>query len=93
VASTPRTAAVAEVLGYIVLAVDGRRVAVPPRTLAVATTGWPLRVEALVDLAEGQEIAGRIGSTAVRVLIDRGARVPAVGECVHIDAERRYELE
>ena len=93
IATRPRTETVAEVLGYVVLDVDGRRLAVPPRAFAIADEGWPMLVEAVLDAVDCQEIAGRIGSTSVRVLLDRRASPPRPGEWVNVRADPLYELD
>lgn len=93
VATNPRTAAVAQVLGYVVVAVDGRRFAVPPRLLAMGAGAWTMDVESVLDLVERQEVVGRIGTSPVRVPIDRDATAPAPGERISVGAERAYDIE
>jgi len=93
VATNPRLAAVADVLGYTVLVADGRTVAVPPRAWSLASDGWAMQVDHVLDMVEWQEVAGRIGTTSVRVAIEPGRRIPSPGDRVHVRAESFYELE
>jgi len=89
----PRTAAVAEVLGYTVIAVDGRRFAVPPRMFSIAPGGWPVDVEQVLDLVESQEIIGRIGASSVRIALDPAVAAPRRGDRITVQAATAYELE
>ena len=90
----PRTAEVAEVLGYIVLTSDGQRVALPPHALRLGP-GLPshaMDVEGIVDLVGSQEVVGRIGDTHVRLALGPGEQAPAVGTRVCVHAERTHPL-
>ena len=93
VATNPRVAAVAHVLGYTVVAAEGRAVAVPPRAWSLAADGWAMQVEHVVDMVEWQEVVGRIGTATVRVAVERGGRIPRPGERVVVRADSFYELD
>ena len=93
VAANPRVAGVADVLGYTVIVVDGRTVAVPPHAWSIATDGWAMHVDGVLDLVDWQEVVGRIGTTTVRIPIQCGKQVPSRGERVHVRADSLYELE
>ncbi len=93
VATNPRAAAVAEVLGYTVLVVDGRLIAVPPRAWSLGAGEWTLEVDGVLDLVESQEVVGRIGAAPVRVAIEPGVPVPACGDRVRVRAVVFYEVE
>ena len=93
VATNPRVPAVADALGYTVIAMNGRTVAVPPRGWLLAAEGWAMHVDGVLDLVDLQEVVGRIGTTTVRIPIQRGTQVPSRGERVHVRADAFYELE
>ena len=94
VATNPRAVAVADVLGYTILAGDGRMIAVPPHAWSLgAGGGWTLDVEGVLDLVDGWEVVGRIGAAPVRVAIGHGMRVPVRGDRVRVQADVFYELE
>ena len=93
VAANPRVAGVADVLGYTVIVVDGRTVAVPPHAWSLATDGWAMHVDGVLDLVDWQEVVGRIGTTTVRIPVQRGTQIPNRGERVHVRADSLYELE
>jgi len=94
VATNPRVPEVADVLGYSVLAVDGRRVAVPPGALQLGpgAAQFEMVVDHVLDLVESQEIIGEIGGTRVHVELPAGADAPRPGDRVPIHAGRWSEL-
>jgi len=94
VVTNPRVEEVAEVLGYTVLTVDGRRVAVPPGALQLGP-GRPefsMVVEDILDLVESREVAGRIGDVRVHVALPATDGTPRLGDRVLVHAERLCDL-
>jgi ABC-type Fe3+/spermidine/putrescine transport system ATPase subunit len=91
----PRTVPVAEVLGYVVLNVDGRATAVSPRALKLGAgvQSFAMEVVGVVDLVESQEVLGRIAGTHVRIALRPGEQPPAAGTRACVHAERTYQLE
>ena len=94
VAANPRTAAVAEVLGYYVLDVERGRLAVPPGALRIGggAQQFVATVEGVVDLVDSRELVGRIGDVRVRVGLPSSSDAPEHGSRLLIHAERFYEL-
>ena len=95
VAANPRVREVAEVLGYSVLPLDGRIVAVPPGALTPgpgAAEFW-VAVDGIVDLVHGREMLGRVGDIRVVVPLPAGWPAAAPGERVCVHANRTWELE
>ena len=86
---------VAQVLGYTILTVTGRRLALPPGALKVGggPVQFPLRVEAIVDAVDFKEIVGRIGEVRVRVRCEHGEKTPTHGDELIVHSERLCELE
>lgn len=93
VAANPATREVADVLGFTVLAVNGRPVAVPPGALkrGPGPTEFWMVVEGIVDLVERREIVGRIGEARAAVPVDDAAGVEP-GQRVLVHAERACDL-
>ncbi len=71
----------AELLGYTVLPLDGRLVAVPPGGLRPASgaTSVHLRVERVFDMGHHQHVLGTVGGVRVDVRLPAGAPVPRPG--------------
>jgi ABC-type sugar transport system ATPase subunit len=90
----PTGPAVAEVLGYTVLVVDGRRVAVPPGALRLGPgpVEFTFLVEELLDLVERREMAGYIGDVRVHVTAPATEPLPDPGDRVLVHAERACDL-
>jgi ABC-type sugar transport system ATPase subunit len=97
VATNPRVAAVAEVLGYTVLTSSARKLAVPPGALRLgAGTGtleFSMTVERVVDLVGVCEIVGRIGNVGTRIAWAAGDASPLPGDRVTVHAARACELD
>jgi ABC-type sugar transport system ATPase subunit len=95
VVTNPRATAVAEVLGYSVLTVNGRSVAVPPRALrpGAGDVQWSMRVEHAVDLVESREIVGRIDDVLVHVDWPPAGATPSPGDRITVHATRFYDLD
>jgi energy-coupling factor transporter ATP-binding protein EcfA2 len=94
VAASPGDAAVAEVLGYMVLPCGGRRVAVPPGALALGAGAceFTVIVDDVVDLVDRMEVVGRIDAARVRVTLPPSATPPAAGVQVRVHATRYWDL-
>jgi tungstate transport system ATP-binding protein len=88
----PAGTEVAEILGYSVLVVEERRVAV--RTGALELGPGPVEfwmiAEELVDLVDHREIVGRIGSVRVHVAAPAKAEMPQPGDRVLVHADRAW---
>jgi ABC-type sulfate/molybdate transport systems ATPase subunit len=91
----PRTAAVAEVLGYLVLEAGGRMVAVPADALQPGAGQLPFTmvIDDVVDLVDSREAIGRIGDVGVRVAWPDGIEPPSRGSVVAVHAGRFYDLD
>jgi ABC-type sugar transport system ATPase subunit len=84
-------AEVAEVLGYVVLIADGRRVAVPRGALTLRGPGrleFSMLVEDVLDLVESRELVGWIGDVRVHVALPGTGEAPARGAWIRVHAER-----
>jgi ABC-type sugar transport system ATPase subunit len=94
VATNPRVAEAAEVLGYSVLVAAGRRVAVPPGALKPGPGGleFSMVVESVLDLVDHVELVGRVAETRVRVPFATTSGIPRPGERVLVHAERACDL-
>jgi len=94
VATNPRAEAVAEVLGYAVLAAGSRRVAVPPGALKPGrgSVEFSMVVEEVLDLVERREIVGRVGDARVRIGLPPDCEVPQRGSVVVVHADRVCDL-
>ena len=94
VAANPRVTAVADVLGYTVLAAGPRLVAVPPGGLRIG--GGPVEfsmiVERVADMVGYSEIAGMIGNVRVRLPWTSDAARPGPGDRLIVHAARFSEL-
>ena len=92
VATNPRVAEVAEVLGYTVLEFKGRRVGIPPDGLRLGPGRheFSMDVEDVMDLVEYREVVGRVGDARVHVPVTDGTAQP--GDRVLVHAERVCDL-
>jgi ABC-type sugar transport system ATPase subunit len=90
----PRDADVARLLGYTVLTIGGRQVAVREEALTPGPGAIEFRgeVEAVRDLVDRVEAVCSIEGTRVRVRLTPGATVPSPGERILIHADRACEL-
>jgi ABC-type sugar transport system ATPase subunit len=95
VVTNPRVTPVAEVLGYSVLIVNGRRVAVPPGALrpGAGPLECSMTVEHVLDLVESREIVGRINDVRVHVEWPPASETPSPGDRVTVHAARFYDLD
>jgi ABC-type sugar transport system ATPase subunit len=96
VAANPRVAPVAAVLGYIVLAVSGRTIAVPPGAMRLGDgqLQFSMVVDRVVDVGGvGGEIIGRLDGIAVRIPWTEGDPTPKRGDRIPIHAATACELE
>jgi ABC-type sugar transport system ATPase subunit len=95
VVTNPRVTPVAEVLGYSVLIVNGRRAAVPPGALrpGAGPLECSMTVEHVLDLVESREIVGRINDVRVHVDWPSASGTPSPGDRVAVHAARFYDLD
>ena len=94
VATDPRVAEVAEVLGYSVLTVDARRIAVPPGALKLGPgrLEFSMVVEDVFDLVDRQEIVGSVGDVRVHIVLHARDGAPERAQTALIHAEQFFEL-
>ena len=95
VASNPRVAAVAEVLGYTVLTLPSRRIAVPPGGLRLGPgeVECVMTVDRVIDLIGAVEIIGRVDDSVLRIPQAGDHARPAPGELVRIHATQFSHLD
>jgi ABC-type sugar transport system ATPase subunit len=95
VVTNPRVTPTAEVLGYSVLIVTGRPVAVPPGALrpGAGPLECSMTVEHVLDLVESREIVGRINDVRVHVEWPPASETPSPGDRVTVHAARFYGLD
>jgi ABC-type sugar transport system ATPase subunit len=95
VAAHPRSPAVAEVLGYTVLTLPARRIAVPPGGFRVGAgeVEFVMTVDRVVDLMGAAEIVGRVDGAVLRILSAGGDTRPAPGERVRVHATQFSPLD
>ena len=94
VARNPGRTAVAQVLGYTILDIDARHIAVPPGALVPGPGPIEFRmvVEDLLDLVHHREIVGRVGDVRVHVAMPHTAVMPQRGDCLLIHTERACDV-
>jgi ABC-type sugar transport system ATPase subunit len=94
IVADPRVPEVAEVLGFTILTVGDRRVAIPPGALRLGdgADAFAMVVEAVVDLVVRREIVGRIGDVSVHVAVPDGDEAPASGDRVRVYAQHACPL-
>jgi ABC-type sugar transport system ATPase subunit len=91
----PGDSAVAELLGYTVLRVDGAALAIPPGALRLGAEGGVcvmLDVERVVDALAHRLVLGRVGGLRVEVVAPDDAELPAPGSRVAASAARWVEV-
>jgi ABC-type sugar transport system ATPase subunit len=94
VMSNPRDAAVAQILGYVVLEAGGRKVAVRADSLepGPGEVAFEMTVEQMVDLVDHDEVVGSIGAVRVRVRLSPHAPRPVAGALYLVHANRVADL-
>jgi ABC-type sugar transport system ATPase subunit len=95
VAANPRVAAVAEVLGYSILTLPARRIAVPPGAFRLGSgeVEFVMTVDRVVDLIGAAEIVGRVDGSVIRVPCAGDDARPASGERIRIHATECSSLD
>ena len=95
VATNPRSAPVAEVLGYTILHAAGRSIAVPPGGFRCGPGApqFTFVVESVVDMVERREVVGHIDDVRVRLALSPDDRAPQPGDCLTVHPERLCVLE
>jgi ABC-type sugar transport system ATPase subunit len=95
VAANPRLVAVAEVLGYTVLTLPTRRIAVPPGGLRLGSgdVEFVMTVDRVIDVIGSAEIVGRVDGSVVRLPCAGDDARPVSGERLRIHATQCSPLE
>jgi ABC-type sulfate/molybdate transport systems ATPase subunit len=90
----PRFAEVAEVLGYHVVTLAGRRVAIPESGLSLSAgpTALAATVEAVVDAVHEWEVAVALHGTRAHVRVPRHQAPPRAGGSVWLAARAMYDV-
>ena len=94
VVTEPRSAAVAEVLGYTIIDVEGKRLGVRTRDLqpGPGPVEFRMTVEQVIDVVQHHEIVGLIGTTRVHVMLPSGQVPPRPGDSWPVHARTFCEL-
>jgi ABC-type sulfate/molybdate transport systems ATPase subunit len=94
IAANPRRAQVARVLGYTILQLGGRAIAVPDRALELGRGGFEFTamVDAVHDLVSEWEVVVTIGQSRARISMARTAIPPTPGERVPVRASTVYDI-
>jgi ABC-type sulfate/molybdate transport systems ATPase subunit len=94
IATDPRRADVAGALGYAVLVVDGRRVAIPDGGLRFGPgeRSFPATVETVLDAVWEWDIIAMVEQSRVHVRLPRADTPPASGDRIALHAPVMYEL-
>ncbi|MGH7509259.1 MAG: ABC transporter ATP-binding protein [Gemmatimonadales bacterium] len=84
----PPDRATAELLGYTVLSVDDRSVAIAPGALrpGIGTPGFTLAVEQVIDMGNHLHVVGMIGNQRVDVRLPSGVSPPSPGANLRVHA-------
>jgi ABC-type sugar transport system ATPase subunit len=94
VARHPTDRAAAEVLGYVILSIGGRPLAVRPGDLrpGPGRVAFALTVDGVLDVVDRREVVGRIGDVRVHVTMDELAAVPERGATIRVHALHTHAL-
>jgi ABC-type sulfate/molybdate transport systems ATPase subunit len=94
VATNPGFRDVAEVLGYTVLSVAGRLIAIPEGavTLATGPTELSALVDAVLDVVHEWDVIATIGTTRVHVRVPRSQIPPQPGDGIYLSARVMYDV-
>jgi ABC-type sugar transport system ATPase subunit len=94
VVADPRSAAVAEILGYTILDVEGQRLGVRTRDLqpGPGLVEFDMAVEEVIDVVQHLEVVGVIGSTRVHVMLPHGEALPRPGDSWRVHAKTFCKL-
>lgn len=94
VATNPHRVNVALSLGYTVLSLGERFVAVPPRTLRPGHghIEFAATVDAIVDLVSEWDVLAGVGGVRLHVPIAKTATVPKPGDLLWVHAPTAYEV-
>jgi ABC-type sulfate/molybdate transport systems ATPase subunit len=92
VADNPRYRSVAEVLGYTILSLDDRTLAVPPGALQVGSDSqaFMASVDTVADLVHEWDVAATVGAVRVHVRIPRTEVPPHRGDRISLRASVNY---
>jgi ABC-type sugar transport system ATPase subunit len=91
----PRSAAVAEILGYTVIDLNGHKAGVRPEALkpGPGAVHFRMAVERVVDVVDHYDLVGAIGNTRVRVPLPRGGPLPNPGDMFLLHTNGVCELD
>jgi ABC-type sulfate/molybdate transport systems ATPase subunit len=94
VATNPGFRDVAEILGYTVVTVSGRLVAIPENALSPAAgpTELSATVDAVLDLVHDWDVIATIGTTRVHIRVPRAEIPPQRGDRIYLNARVMYDL-
>jgi ABC-type nitrate/sulfonate/bicarbonate transport system ATPase subunit len=94
VAGNPQRVDVALSLGYTVLNVDDRYVAVPPGTLRPGrgTREFVARVDRIIDLVFAWDVLVTVTSIRLHVQLPRADDAPKLGDTIFVHAPTAYEV-
>ncbi len=94
VAANPRCVAVARSLGYTVLNLGDRRVAVPNRTLRPGHGGleFAATVESVVDLVSEWDVLASVSGVRLHVSLSRTGNKPKSGDTLLLHAPTAYDV-
>jgi ABC-type sulfate/molybdate transport systems ATPase subunit len=94
IAEHPRYADVAEVLGYVVVELAGRKVAIPEEALSLSPTPTSIAAsaDAVVDLVGEWRVTATIGRARAVVRLSRSSPPPEPGSPIWLEAARTYEV-
>lgn len=90
----PRRVDVAEVLGYSVLNLNGRRIAIAESALQFGdgANGFTVRVEGSADLVHEWDVTGAFQGSRLHIRVPRQQPAPAVGDAIPVHARAIYEV-
>lgn len=94
VATNPSSRDVAEVLGYAVVSVSERLIAIPEGALALAAGPTELSavVDTVLDVVHEWDITAIVGTTRVHVGVPRSCVPPQPGDGIYLSARVMYDL-
>ena len=94
IATNPRRADVAAVLGYAVIVVDGRQVAIPDGELESGTGAGAVTatVDVVFDLVDAWDVVATVGGSRIHVPAPRSEPPPTRGDRIPIRARVMYDV-
>jgi tungstate transport system ATP-binding protein len=94
IVTNPAHADAAAALGYAVVTIDGRRVAIPEGELQLAAgpRGMPATVEAVFDLVREWDVVAAIEGVRIHVRVPRSEAPPLRGDRILVAARVMYDV-